>query len=145
MNMRPLGPEPSALPTALHPVSFFIIESIFHSVKRKIPIFALLWIEIPRTPRSGTTTKPWLIFVLPTEMKDVVCLTSFPGRYIIYTVKTATGPITSRTIQQSCAFRRAAFCYFAIKRMSTDYMSITQAAEKRSIPSSAERAREEKL
>ena len=33
-------------------------------------------------------------------------------RYIMYAIETATGPITSRAIQQPCAFRRAVFCYF---------------------------------
>ena len=33
LNPRPHGPEPCALPTALHPVSFFIIEAPAGSVK----------------------------------------------------------------------------------------------------------------
>ena len=39
MNSGPLGPEPSALPTALHPESFIIIVAERCFVKKKIQHF----------------------------------------------------------------------------------------------------------
>ena len=38
LNPRPLGPEPSALPAALHPVSLTIIRCRNVSVKREISL-----------------------------------------------------------------------------------------------------------
>ena len=36
LNSRPLGPEPSALPAALHPESFLIIMTLHLNVKSKV-------------------------------------------------------------------------------------------------------------
>ena len=50
MNSRPLGPEPSALPTALHPeISFYIIRILCPIVKINLHInhkFSVLFIEV---------------------------------------------------------------------------------------------------
>ena len=42
LNPRPLGPEPSALPAALHPVSRSIIGALVSAVKENLPRTAIL-------------------------------------------------------------------------------------------------------
>ena len=45
LNSGPLGPEPSALPAALHPESFIIIVAGSGFVKKKIQHFFIVSIE----------------------------------------------------------------------------------------------------
>ena len=46
MNSRPLGPEPSALPAALHPESFIIIMTLPLNVKSKVQASSHLFLRL---------------------------------------------------------------------------------------------------
>ena len=60
----------------------------------------------------------------------MVCLTLFAGRYILCTVKNCDRANHQPRYPTVLCFSQGCFCYFATRRISMEYMSITQAAEK---------------